>query len=197
MAARNVSKNNKSKIFKQAQQLMRMQGYYNTSIADIAEPCGLSKASIYHHISEKKDLVGIAIKDVQQFFKENCFDLIYDDRLSSDKKIDLLFITLRRYLAEYQGGCLVHNLVHELVDSEPEFLGLFQDYFTLWLDAVTHIFKQSYSSEKARNLAENIVAQLGGAIMMDRLYRTTQYVQQVEALMNSYVAEKEVATEPL
>jgi AcrR family transcriptional regulator len=191
MTARKVSQKNNGQIFKQAQQLMRMQGYHNMSIADIAQACGLSKASIYHHVNEKKDFIGIAMQDVQHFFKENCFDLIYDDKLSNDKKVDLLFITLRRYLAAYQGGCLVHNLVHELVDSEPEFLGLFQDYFALWLDAVTHIFKQAYSSEKARTLAENIVAQLSGAIMMDRLYRTTQYVYQVQVLMNSYVAKKE------
>lgn len=193
MTASKPSKNNNNKIFKQAQQLMRVQGYHNMSIGDIAQKCDVSKASLYHHVNGKKDFIGIAMRDVQQFFKENCFDLIYDDKLSSDKKVDLLFITLRQYLAEYQGGCLVHNLVHELVDSEPEFLGLFQDYFALWLDAVTHIFKQSYSDEKARTLAQNIVAQLGGAIMMDRLYRTTQYVQQVQVLMNFYVAEKEAA----
>jgi AcrR family transcriptional regulator len=191
MSVRKASTNNKNKIFKQAQQLMRKQGYYSTSIADIAQNCSLSKASIYHHIAEKKDLVGIAMKDVQQFFKENCFDLIYDDKLPSDKKVDLLFIIIRRYLAEYQGGCLVHNLVHELVDSEPEFLTLFQDYFALWSDAITHILKNSHSPEMARTLAENMVAQLGGAIMMDRLYRSTQYVNRVQAMMNSYVEKKE------
>jgi AcrR family transcriptional regulator len=191
MSVRKASTNNKNKIFKQTQQLMRRQGYYSTSIADIAQKCSLSKASIYHHIDEKKDLVGIAMKDVQQFFKENCFDLIYDDKLSNDKKVDLLFIIIRRYLAEYQGGCLVHNLVHELVDSEPEFLTLFQDYFALWSDAITHILKKSHSSEMARTLAENMVAQLGGAIMMDRLYRSTQYVKRVQAMMNSYVEKKE------
>lgn len=193
MIAGTISKSGKNKIFKQAQQLMRLQGYYSTSIADIAGNCDLSKASLYHHISEKKDLVGIAVRDVEQFFKEDCFDLIYDDKLSSDKKVDLLFITIRRYLAEYQGGCLVHNLVHEMVDSEPEFLELFQSYFTRWLDAITHIFKGPHSLEVARPLAQDMVAQLGGAIMMDRLYRTTQYVTRIQALMTYYVTKKALA----
>ncbi|MCD6046346.1 MAG: transcriptional regulator, TetR/AcrR family [Gammaproteobacteria bacterium] len=191
MTARKASTNHKNQIFEQARQLMRMQGYNRTSIADIAQGCGLSKASIYHHISEKKDLVGIAMRDVKKFFKENCFDLIDDKQLPSSKKIDLLFTTLGQYLAEYHGGCLVHNLVHELVDSQPEFLNLFQDYFSMWLDAITHIFQKSYAPETARTLAEDMVAQIGGAIMMDRLYRTDKYLQRVKTLMISYVAEKE------
>ncbi len=191
MTARKASTNHKNQIFEQSRQLMRMQGYNSTSIADIAQGCGLSKASIYHHISEKKDLVGIAMRDVKKFFKENCFDLIYDNQLPAAKKIDLLFATLGQYLAEYQGGCLVHNLVHELVDSQPEFLNLFQDYFSMWLDAIAHIFQKSYTPEIARTLAEDIVAQIGGAIMMDRLYRTDKYLQRVKTLMISYVAEKE------
>ena len=191
MTARKASTNHKNQIFEQARQLMRMQGYHRTSIADIAQGCGLSKASIYHHISEKKDLVGIAMRDVQKFFKENCFDLIYDKQMSSNKKIDLLFATLGQYLAEHHGGCLVHNLVHELADSQPEFLGLFQEYFSLWLNAVAHILQSSYAPEVARTLSEDIVAQLGGAIMMDRLYRTDKYVQRVKALLLSSVAEKE------
>ncbi len=191
MTVRKASINHKNQIFEQARQLMRMQGYHRTSIADIAQGCGLSKASIYHHISEKKDLVGIAMRAVQNFFKENCFDLIYDKKLSGSQKIDSLFTTLGQYLAEYHGGCLVHNLVHELADSQPEFLDLFQDYFSLWLNAVAHILQQSYAPDIARTLAEDIVAQLGGAIMMDRLYRTDKYVKRVKALLTSYVVQKE------
>ncbi len=193
MTARKASTNHKHQIFEQARQLMRMQGYHRTSIADIAQGCGLSKASIYHHISEKKDLVGVTMQAVQTFFKENCFDLIYDNQLSNNQKIDLLFSTLNQYLEEYHGGCLVHNLVHELADSQPEFLNLFQDYFSLWLNAAAHIFQKSYTPEIARTLAEDMVAQLGGAIMMDRLYRTSRYVQRVKTLMMSYTAEKQTA----
>ncbi|MBY0377183.1 MAG: TetR family transcriptional regulator [Gammaproteobacteria bacterium] len=36
MAARKASMNHKNQIFEQARQLMRMQGYHRTSIADIA-----------------------------------------------------------------------------------------------------------------------------------------------------------------
>lgn len=193
MAARKASMNHKNQIFEQARQLMRMQGYHRTSIADIAQGCGLSKASIYHHISEKKDLVGVAMKTVQAFFKENCFDLIYDNQLAPNKKIDLLFTTLGQYLDEHHGGCLVHNLVHELADSQPEFKDLFQDYFALWLDAITHILQKSHTPEAARSLAEDTVAQLGGAIMLDRLYNTNRYVQRVKTVLLAKAMEKETA----
>ena len=173
--------------------MYKRQGYHRTSIADIAQGCGLSKASIYHHISEKKDLVGVAMKTVQAFFKENCFELIYDNQLPTNKKIDLLFTTLGQYLDEHHGGCLVHNLVHELADSQPEFKELFQDYFALWLDAITHILQKSHTPEAARSLAEDTVAQLGGAIMLDRLYNTNRYVERVKTVLLAKAMEKETA----
>ena len=191
MTARKASANHKNQIFEQARQLIRLQGYHRTSIADIAKGCGLSKASIYHHISEKKDLIKIALKSVKDFFKENCFDLIYDKQLSDQKKIDLLFDTLEQYLKEYHGGCLVHNLVHELADSQPEFRDLFQDYFSMWLDGITHILQKAHSDETARTLAEDTAAQLSGAIMMDRLYDTNRYVQRVKTVLTARVLQRE------
>ncbi len=190
MSPRKSSSNHKQEIFEQARQLMRLQGYHRTSIADIANACDLSKASIYHHIAEKKDLVGITMNEIQKFFKETCFDAIEKNPEPMDKKVELLFQALESYLEKYQGGCLVHNLVHELADSQPEFLSLFQNYFSLWISSISKILTQRYSAEKANRLAEDLVSQLAGAIMLDRLYRTQTHVQRVKALLLSYVTEE-------
>ena len=193
MAVRKNSNSHRNQIFEQTRQLIRERGFNNTSIADIAVGCGLSKASIYHYIHEKDDLVDMSVQSVQTFFKENAFNLINSDGLSEDEKVEILFKTLEQYLKDYRGGCLVHNLVHELVDAAPKFLELFQNYFSMWLDAISYILQETHGSEAARSIAENIVAQLAGAIMLDRLYCTDKQVKRVKALTRARVKEKVAA----
>jgi hypothetical protein len=135
----------------------------------------------------------MSVQAVQSFFKENAFYLMNSNTLSGDEKVEVLFNTLEQYLKDYHGGCLVHNLVHELVDAEPKFLGLFQNYFSMWLDAITHILEKTHSSEVARPMAADIVAQLAGAIMLDRLYRTDSQVKRVKTFLLAQVKEKMAA----
>lgn len=115
MAVRENSNSHRNQIFEQTRQLIRERGFNNTSIADIAVGCGLSKASIYHYIHEKDDLVDMSVQSVQAFFKENAFNLIHSDILSEEEKVEVLFKALEQYLKDYEGGCLVRNLLNGLV----------------------------------------------------------------------------------
>ena len=44
-------------VFRAAAELMVEKGYAGTSIGDIAQSVGMTKAGLYHHISGKQDLL--------------------------------------------------------------------------------------------------------------------------------------------
>ena len=46
-----------AEVFRAAAELMVEQGYAGTSIGDIAQAVGMTKAGLYHHISSKQDLL--------------------------------------------------------------------------------------------------------------------------------------------
>ena len=50
-------------ILEQAQRLFFSRGYHGVSIRDIVEPCGLAKATLYHHFGSKQALFVEAFRD--------------------------------------------------------------------------------------------------------------------------------------
>jgi AcrR family transcriptional regulator len=47
----------RSELTREAARLFAQKGYHGTSIGDIAEALGVQKASLYHHIASKQDLL--------------------------------------------------------------------------------------------------------------------------------------------
>ena len=47
----------RSELTREAARLFAQKGYHGTSIGDIAEALGVQKASLYHHIESKQDLL--------------------------------------------------------------------------------------------------------------------------------------------
>ena len=48
-----IKKTDRESILKQAIRLFKLHGYYNTTMANIGDACGLIKGSIYHYFKSK------------------------------------------------------------------------------------------------------------------------------------------------
>ena len=48
---------NRSDIIQTAAQIFRQKGYHAASMQDIADAVGLQKASLYHHVAGKQDIL--------------------------------------------------------------------------------------------------------------------------------------------
>jgi AcrR family transcriptional regulator len=51
------SKRGKKSVFEVAAEVFHRKGYDNTSMSDVAEAAGLTKAGLYHHVSSKESLL--------------------------------------------------------------------------------------------------------------------------------------------
>jgi AcrR family transcriptional regulator len=49
---------NRSEIVQAAAQIFREKGYHGASMQDIADAVGLQKASLYHHVASKQEILG-------------------------------------------------------------------------------------------------------------------------------------------
>jgi len=168
MTRKNV---NKQEIINTACELIRLQGYHNTSMAQIASACNLSKASIYYHVESKKEIIEIAIVQLVDYFKKHCFCYVYDTTLDANQRLDKVLVAIDTYFNDTKGGCLVGNLTLELSDANTEFHSLFEDYFNSWIRALARIFAEKYSIKRSLEIAEDIICQLQGAIMLQRVYQ--------------------------
>jgi AcrR family transcriptional regulator len=174
MAKRKIGRD---ELIERAGYLFRTRGYAHTSIADIADYCGLSKASLYHHISSKQELATKVIEQLYAYFKDNIFNRAYDDSLPTMERAKNLLNEIKQFFNNREGGCLMGNLIGELIDTHPEFREMFANFFNEWTAAFEHVFIEKYSQQVAHVIALDIVAQLQGAILMARLYKSNEPVE--------------------
>ncbi len=168
-----IKKTSKEDILKHSIGLFKINGYYNTSMANVANACGLLKGSIYYHFKNKEEIGLESLKYIHKYFKEHIYKIAYQDNLSSKNKIKLFVKKIDDYFLHSEGGCLLGNLALEVSSENVLFKNEIREYFTNWEKALTHILKDNYSTTKAIELSKEHVALTQGEIMMMNLYNSS------------------------
>ena len=161
-----IRKTDRDNVIDCALRLFREQGYHATSMADISEACGLLKGSIYHYFPGKKELAAAALDRVIEDARERLFQPAAADGLAPEARLRRLADAVEGYFIGRTGGCVMGNLALEVGDTIPEFAERIRRYFAEWTDALTRLLGERYGEARARELAEDAVARVQGAIMM-------------------------------
>ena len=163
-------------ILNQALKIFSRKSYYNATMADIAEACGLLKGSMYHYYPSKEDLMKAVIESVHQYFNKEVFAYAYDEKLSTNDKLRKMGqMTEKMFIGD---GCIMGNIGIETARVIPEFSELIRKFFDDWVAALTHVFKAKYSDATAREVAEQCVSEIEGAVMMMRIYNEPRYLKE-------------------
>jgi AcrR family transcriptional regulator len=161
-----LKKTSKEDILKHSIKLFKIQGYYNTSMSNIADACGLIKGSIYHHFKSKEEIGLESLKYIHKYFEDNIYSIAYKDDLSPKEKIVLFVSQIDKYFLNSEGGCLLGNLALEVSSSNINFKEEIKLYFLNWESALAHILNYCYDKAIALELAKEYVALTQGEIMM-------------------------------
>lgn len=165
-----MKKTSKEEILKNSIKIFKIRGYHNTSMANIAQACGLIKGSIYHHFKSKDEIGVEALKYIHKYFKENIYSIAENTSLDTKKKIRLFIKEIDLYFLDSEGGCLFGNLALELSNENKTFKDEIKEYFKAWENALFLILKEKYTKPEAKSLAKKYVALTQGEIMMMNLY---------------------------
>jgi TetR/AcrR family transcriptional repressor of nem operon len=171
-------KTTKEEIIKQSVEVFRKQGYYKTSMSDLAKACGLLKGSFYYHFASKEELMQAVLESVHRYYTNKVFCIAYEEGKTARERFIQLFEKQAPILTEDLAGCMFGNMTLETISSNPEFKKLLQQFFDDWTAAFQHIFEENYTSEKAKELAQQSVIEVEGAIMMMRLYDDKKIFEQ-------------------
>jgi AcrR family transcriptional regulator len=75
----------REEIIRSAAQIFREKGYHATSMRDIAEAVQLQKASLYHHISSKQELLLAILDQALDVLIEDVQPVVESDRAPAEK----------------------------------------------------------------------------------------------------------------
>jgi len=172
-----MSKISRADIVARTVALLRSGGYDATSMAQIAQACGIRKASLYHHFPEKDALALAALDHIHTHFRDHIFALAWRDGVAAKTRLRAVNDAVYTFFDDEAGGCLAANLA--LVSSEraPHFQAPLRAYFDDWAQTLAHLLASSHDRRKARRLAFAALARIQGALMLMRLYADRQHLR--------------------
>jgi len=170
-------------ILKESRKLFTRQGFRTTSISEIIAATGVKKGNLYYHFPSKEELGLAVLVDVRDEF----FTLI-DDSLAGENPIIRILNSCNAILAmmeqnNFVGGCLFGNTALEMTDSNSRFGRIIQEVFSQWKSRIGHELRQAAASGlltspmPANALATAIIAALEGGIMLSRVYKNKNGIE--------------------
>lgn len=172
-----ISKGEKTRdhILKVTRKILVAQGFHNTSISAVIEATGVKKGNLYYHFASKEDLGLAVLEDA----KEEFFSFLAK-ALSGRDPVEKIINSCKAICAEQEknnfvGGCLFGNTALEMADSNQKFSGVIQEVFSRWTGLLAEHLSEARETgllPPATNpglLAKTVVATLEGAIMMSRV----------------------------
>lgn len=183
---------NQKEIIKESLKVFRKKGYHYTSMADIAQACGLFKGSLYHYFSSKEVLMKEVLGYMHHFFTHEVFAYAYDAKLGGrEKLLKLIEVSKQQFLVS-ENGCIFGNLALETAGTNAEFLKLVRLFFEEWMRAIAHIFSEYCSAQEAQQIARDNIAEVEGAVMMIRIFNDPSFLHRAHektlALFDAKVA---------
>ena len=162
-------------ILKTTRKILVAQGFHNTSISAVIEATGVKKGNLYYHFASKEDLGLAVLEDA----KDEFFSLLAK-ALVGHGPLAKIINSCKAICAEQEknnfvGGCLFGNTALEMTDSNEKFSGVIQEVFTRWTGLLEEHLDEAKKASllpaatQPRLLAKTVVATLEGAIMMSRV----------------------------
>ncbi len=164
-------------ILKESLKLFRKKSYHNTSMADIAEACGLLKGSIYHYFPGKEALMKEVLAHVHSLIKTEVLSIAYLSDQAPGERLEAMFRQFNKVFLSEESGDLMGNIGVETAWVIPEFSEQIRSFFQDWMDAHRHIYEDVTDHEQAAELAEQTVAEIEGAVMMTRIFRDPSFLR--------------------
>ncbi|HEX3073952.1 MAG TPA: TetR/AcrR family transcriptional regulator [Ignavibacteriales bacterium] len=86
----------KDKIIEFSRDLFFKEGFYKTSMDDIARGLNMSKKTLYKHFSSKDDLVEACIKSLFEMIRENIDEILSSDLNAVQKVLKMMNLVVER-----------------------------------------------------------------------------------------------------
>jgi TetR/AcrR family transcriptional repressor of nem operon len=172
-----IQKISKQEIIAISIKLFRKQGYYRTSMADLAKETGLTKGVFYHHFVSKEELMQTALRTLNIWFEEKLFSIAYLPSLTAHEKLDKITEMSIKAFTKDAGGCFFANTVLETAHIEETFLPEIKLFFQNWEKAISKIFEGKYVHQVLADISQQIIADLEGALILMQLYKDISYLE--------------------
>jgi AcrR family transcriptional regulator len=133
----------RDEILEAAAQIIREKGFHATSMQDIAAAVDLRKASLYHHVSSKQEILVDLLDKALDILILNMEDVVKKD-MSAEEKFRLAMSSYLTTLTENLGLSSVLLLEHRSLENQyrKRHVPRRDKYETYWLEIIQEGIEQ-------------------------------------------------------
>ena len=140
-----------------------------TSMRDISEAVGLTKASLYHHYASKEDLMEGVLYYIQQYLRQEIFCIAYREDLTPKQRLMEYITKQKGVFLMNKKSCFIGNMTLEIAPLSPKFAAVLKEIFDEWINSLGAIYAHKHHKKKANQLAQQAVIEFEGAVMLGQL----------------------------
>jgi TetR/AcrR family transcriptional regulator, lmrAB and yxaGH operons repressor len=148
-------------------EIFREYGYEGASLSLITRATGLGKGSLYHFFpGGKAEMLAAVLADIDAWFEVGLF-IPLEREGDAAVALTAMFETVSAYFQSGRRICLVG--VVGLGTLRDDFAKPVASYFSRWIEALAGALRRGgVAAPQARELGENAVAGIQGAIVLSR-----------------------------
>jgi len=188
-------------IIRAALGLMEVQGYQATSLDDVLRESGVGKGNFYHYFRSKEGLGHAILDELVGAFLERTLEPCFAD--PEGRPLAQIRCFLDRLLALQRerncvGGCALGNLASELSDVHEGFRERLAGVFSAWRARFTRALADAQRAgeiepdSSPETIAHFLVASLEGAILLTKVSKDIQVMEQCLGELKRYLTLYEV-----
>ncbi|MEW7291901.1 TetR/AcrR family transcriptional regulator [Aquimarina sp. 2304DJ70-9] len=180
-------KTSKEEVLKKIIPVLRKRGVSKSSMSELAKTCGIQKSHFYYYFSDKEALIKEVLVNVHSYFNYNLFRIIENPSLDLNEKLIKMKQLLDKIFKVTDGGCIMANTALETIHLDPIYKKDIQLFFQDFIQGLQLLLAPNYASEEALSLAEQMVQDIEGGILLTQIYEDPKYVNNAIVRMEKII----------
>jgi len=182
-------KTSKSEVLQKVIPTIRKKGIANSSMSQLAMACGIQKSHFYYYFDNKEDLIKDVLATVNSYMKYNFDKIVTDDTISLKQKVALVDALIFKLFLQHEGGCVMANAALESAHEKPVYFKEIKYFFEGFIHNISLLLGERYKAGKAKSIAEQIVQDIEGGILLMRIFKDKKYLQNAVKRMSQHILD--------
>ncbi|MBP2832670.1 TetR/AcrR family transcriptional regulator [Aquimarina sp. U1-2] len=183
-------KTSKEEVLRKVIPILRIRGVQNSSMSELAKACNIQKSHFYYYFNNKEELIKEVLSLVYSYFNYNLFKTIDSASLSLPEKMIKMKQLLQKIFRTSDGGCIMANTALETIHRNPIYKNEIRMFFSDFIEGLQRLLVSHHSSEKALALAEQIVQDIEGGILLAQVYNDQKYIDNAVSRMERIILNR-------
>ncbi len=168
-------KTSREELAQKSLTIFKLRGYYNTSIADLAEACQVQKAHFYYYFANKEEILQAALQYASDHLLQPLAQTAYDTSQTYSERLRYVLDQLRQFYTDTRLGCIMTDAVTQGLNQLPTISSITQPFFSRLVDIIAYLYQDRYSPRYAVGKAEQAVQDMYGGLLFSQIFNDNQY----------------------